>query len=355
MNRSLRGLFFWIVVSFARPAQGQPRVEPVTSESLSQEGTALRREGRDAEALAVFARALAIDASPRTLAQVALAEQALGLWVQADQTLRRALASGGDAWFSNHHDTLRAALDAIGAHLASLRVDANVPGAELWIDGTRAGALPLDSPVSVAAGALALEVRAEGFESETRSIHAEPQSEAHETFTLVKQPSPAVLTLAPFVARDVPPPPTGTLAATGAPMGDAGEGTRTGAWISLGSAVVLGAGAGVAALIRNMNAADYNDDARCYYGTFTRDQRCGSYRDAASSAQTVAIVEAGGALAAAILSTVLFVRASHVRRIRIGIEGCFLGLGVACTGAFCGSPREVAPGARIGSPPFAGA
>ena len=52
-----------------------------TAESLIEEGIALRTEGRDEEALGKFVESYELAPAPRTLTQIALAEQALGRWL----------------------------------------------------------------------------------------------------------------------------------------------------------------------------------------------------------------------------------------------------------------------------------
>ncbi len=114
---------------------------------------------------------------------------------------------------------------------------------------------------------------------------------------------------------------------------DPGSGMRSAAWVSLAGAAALLAGAGVGWLVSDSNAAIYNDDARCFYGGLTRDQRCGGYRDVATTARTLAIVEVGAAGAATVLSAVLFVRAPKSGTRSQAIR-CTLGVGVECGGSF---------------------
>ena len=99
-----RALMAGVTLAWAAPAAAQET--PATA--LLREGIELRRAGRDAEALARFERAHAVEPSPRTLAQMGLAEQALGRWVRAEAHLRAALAPRDDAWIERN----RAALDA---------------------------------------------------------------------------------------------------------------------------------------------------------------------------------------------------------------------------------------------------
>jgi hypothetical protein len=44
----------------------------------------------------------------------------------------------------------------------------------------------------------------------------------------------------------------------------------------------------VAQIVHEDRASKYNDDARCFYGQLSRDQRCGTYRGQAETAQTLA-------------------------------------------------------------------
>ena len=82
-------------------------------EAIVRHGIELRRQGHDAEALTEFQRAMRIQRSPRTQAQIALAEQALGLWPGAEADLLAALDAQGDAWIKKNRTTLANALTII--------------------------------------------------------------------------------------------------------------------------------------------------------------------------------------------------------------------------------------------------
>src|SRR5947207_7959859 len=108
-------------------AHGEPRTE--TNELVAQ-GIQLRRQHEDAAAPDAFRRAYAIDHSPRTLAQMALAEQALGRWRDAERNLEEALRATSDPWIERNRDALLAELTDLGHHLGRLDIEANAPGAE---------------------------------------------------------------------------------------------------------------------------------------------------------------------------------------------------------------------------------
>ena len=141
----------------ARPAFADERTE----HAYMERGIEARKERRDAEARDLFLQAYQAEASVEALAQIAMAEQALGEWVSAEQHLLVALASHGDSWLEKRRAVLRESLEAVREHLASLEVSCDAAGAELWIDGQRRGLFPVP-PLRVAEGPLTMEVRANG-------------------------------------------------------------------------------------------------------------------------------------------------------------------------------------------------
>ncbi|MFO0559489.1 MAG: PEGA domain-containing protein [Polyangiales bacterium] len=167
--------------SYAQSAEDDRAVE-----ALMEEGVALRQRGDDEAALTRFREAFSRTRAPRAQAQVALAEQALGDWINADRDMRAALAVTNDPWIDRNRTALQGALQQISHRIGSVDVRVNVPGAELWIDGTRIGSLPLPAPARVAAGVVMLEVRADGYATLRRSVEVRGESLARETFNLVR-------------------------------------------------------------------------------------------------------------------------------------------------------------------------
>lgn len=149
-----------LVASSAHPscAEAQRRGD------LIDEGVALREQGRDEEALALFEQAYAQTSQARALAQIALAEQALGRFVEAEAHLADALSHDEDAFIRRNRVHLEGALEEIRLRVGDLTVEGGVPGAEVIIGGQAVGVLPLDAPVRVVAGSVAVEVRASGYE-----------------------------------------------------------------------------------------------------------------------------------------------------------------------------------------------
>lgn len=161
MSRLVLLLALAVLAAAAAPssrASAQRRADPI------DEGIALRERGRDAEALALFERAYAETPSARALAQIALAEQALGRLVEAEAHLAEALGETGDPFIRRNRTILEGELAEIRTQVGDLTVTGGPEGAEVVVGGQALGVLPLDAPVRVVAGSVALVVRAPGHE-----------------------------------------------------------------------------------------------------------------------------------------------------------------------------------------------
>jgi hypothetical protein len=165
-------------------ALAQPSAE---ADALIERGIQLREKGHDDQALVEFRHAYALSPSPRARAQMALAEQAVGSWVAAEEHLREALSAESDPWIAGRRAILTTAAAAIARHLGSLVVTGPPEsGARVLLDGVDVGPLPLDHPVRVEIGSRLVEVRAPGFYPVVRSVEVGPGMIARETVNLVR-------------------------------------------------------------------------------------------------------------------------------------------------------------------------
>jgi hypothetical protein len=164
----------------------QARGQEADAEALTKQGLELRRQRRDAEALDAFRRAYALKPTPRTLAQIALAEQAMGSWLSAEADLGEALQAADDPWIAPHRGALLEGLATIRSHLGSIEVIADAPHADLSVNGAPRGTLPLRKPVRVEAGSVVLEVHAQGYVPARRVAFVEPGGSAREVIHLIQ-------------------------------------------------------------------------------------------------------------------------------------------------------------------------
>jgi hypothetical protein len=156
------------------------------AEPLVQEGIAFREQSRDSQALEKFQRAYRIAQTPRIVAQIGAAEQALGRWTEAEVHLSQALGTADDPWIVKNRSTIESALVVIGAHLGSLEILGSPAGAEIRVEGGIAGTLPLVRPLRLPAGRTTIEVRAPGYFVATRTVPIDAGKLTRETVDLRK-------------------------------------------------------------------------------------------------------------------------------------------------------------------------
>lgn len=203
-------------------AQNNARVE-----AEHQRGLALRRDGRHEEARQLFQRLWESTREPRALARMALAEAALGLWVDAEAHLADALTRAQDPWIRENRASLGANLEAQRARVGDVEVRCEAPGARASVRGAPEVLLPMRSPARVPVGQVAVEVTAPGYRAERRIVEARPLA----TGLLV-----VYVTLTP--ARPVEPPrPAPTPAPT--PAASSGGALRAAGYTLLGVGAIL--------------------------------------------------------------------------------------------------------------------
>jgi len=326
-------------------AQTPPSSPPASSptESTSTEspevraiiegGVKLREEGRDQDALREFKKAYDMSKSARALAQMAIAEQALGQWVAADRDLHAALVTKGDPWIDLHRATLNDALATIGRRLGTLEVIGGVNGAELYIDGLKVGVLPLKEPIRLLVGTPTLEVRAQGYYTVSRAIAISPGVFTRESVELATRPHNSDGSVAPDGGRQAD--------------GDSADATSAGASRQKTLGIIALAGAGVFALgglaahgARQSVIHSYNDNAACPGDTMpNQPAECQDKLDAGSTWKTVEYVGfiGGGVLAAtglALLLTTPKAKPQAARALNFTVGFDRQSAGLRCSGSF---------------------
>src|SRR5262245_37410589 len=351
----------FLVLAGAPAARADP---PAEAEELIRAGVALRKQGEDAAALAEFQRAYALDPSPRAAGQMGFAEQALGHWLDAEIHLGEALAGATHPWVQKNRAIIEGSLRVVKGRVGRLAVNGTPAGAEVTVNGRRAGLLPLRAPVRVQPGAVRVEVRAQGHAASILTVsvpsgrqikvdvrlqkeRAGAPAEAVAPVTPASPPRPAALDPA---ASPSPPPPEPKAPATPAPLppplivnvqpassspppvvltapppdpsatpvskrDGRGSVARPTRWALLGGAALfLGAGT-VAVLMHERSISDFNDPGKTCRNnggvaidtrTLMPDPSCQSLLDNASTQKKVAWVGFAGAGVLAITSAVLF-------------------------------------------------
>lgn len=335
----------WCSWAAAQPA-AQPGAESATAPEqkpaqnmdagsrLIEQGIAQRKAGNDRAALQSFQRAFELSGSPRALAQLALAEQAMGRWLDAHEHLATAL-NRDDPWILERSAELRAALDAIRSELAALEVSCNVEGASVYVDGRWLGRTPSSDPFRIVAGQSVIQVTAPGYFSIARHVQVDAGGLARIDVTLTPEPPPRVASEPPAApTSSIPERPTGPLRAR-ADATAAQPSLRDPLMYGSVGLAALGAAVGVTGyIIREVNIAVYNDDSRCdVRADVRRSVECASEASAWRSGEKLAIAGVAAATVFGALGGYLWLTRSEpdaAAEIACGVGP----VAVTCTGAF---------------------
>lgn len=237
-----------------------------TVEDLISKGVELRRRGQHERALELFRRAHAEDPSPRTLAQMGLAEQSLKRWIDSETHLIGALEDQSHPWIRKNRAHLQNALEAVRSHIGHLTVQ-GTPGAAVFVQGEARGTLPLAAPLRFGEGEVSVQVTAAGHQAFVRSVAIRPG----EVTTIDARLEPA--NLAP--ERSSPPPTTPmplrpTVKPDEAPGSQWTTGKTIGVTLIGAGVAAVGAGATLLLIDKNGTCSAPAPDAMCAQRRGTR-------------------------------------------------------------------------------------
>jgi hypothetical protein len=180
-------------------AAAQPPKED--ADGLIKEGLELRRQNQEQAALPYFQRAYLLARTPRAAAQLGFAEQALGLWVEAESHLAEARLAEADPWIKDHRNLLAESAGFVRAHLGNVELETNVVGATVFVDGRSAGSTPLERPLRVPIGQRRIEVRAATHRPAGRAVELTTGQTVRVVLTLLPLGNASVVAPAPLELR----------------------------------------------------------------------------------------------------------------------------------------------------------
>ena len=309
------------------------------SENASiRKGLELRQKGQDEEALKEFRHAYELSKSSRALAQIALAEQALGRWMEAESHLTEALTHTEESWIGRNKKHLDQALNDIQGHLGSLELSGETKEGTVKVDGVQVATLPLKAPLRVPAGSIDLEVEAPGFLPIGRTVVVPARGLAREPLVFVA------------VAATRPWPPENPAGAAGIVTSQAEKplarpttwGTGRTVGVIVGVAALGSLGIGIAYHLQHESRAKSYNSHGCTPASGLPPSDCQSLYSGVNSAEYIAIAGYVGTAVLGGLATYLLVSgpsapADKVAAADTGFRfqcGPTVGLGVICAGRF---------------------
>jgi hypothetical protein len=195
MASAYRNLFFLAFCAYGAGNLKSARADEAGADALLRIGVQLRRERRDDEALDMFARANALAPTAVARAQMALAEQALGRWVEAERDLDAALRVPTDPWITRNRDALENTRRELEHHLGWITVETEPSHATVRVDGE---VVPQATELRIPAGSRVLDLRAVGYAAEIRHVEVGPEIHVKVAVELRLEPVDPPIAAAPI-------------------------------------------------------------------------------------------------------------------------------------------------------------
>jgi hypothetical protein len=284
-------------------ATAQAAPEAADEDELIRDAIRLRKRGDDHMAQVELQRAYDIAHSPRAAAQLGFAEQALGMWPQAEAHVTEALRGTDDRWIRKNRETLEESLATIRAHVGRVEIVGGTPGAQVTINGQPMGLLPMVAAVPVSAGPVEIQLRTPGAPLAFKTVNVAAGEHARVPFAARVGSAAAQALPPPAAIAPVQPMPNGALDLTRVDARD-GDGLQRRRYAGVGLLVggLAVAGGGVAASLVAKHKFDaINADAaadRPY------NEQNGNWKNYETAATVLYVVGAG----AVIGGTVLYIR-----------------------------------------------
>jgi hypothetical protein len=309
-----------IVTTLTAPVRAAEQRDEVIQ--LLRQGVELRKQGKEQQSLPLLQRAYQLSRTPQTAGLLGLSEMAVGQGADAERHLSEALATPSDPWVTENNDVLTQALTRLQSEMGEVIVAGGPRGAELRVNGTDVGQLPLKEPLRIPEGPVTVELRKAGYLTASRSIMVRGGQREEVIIGLPRAQNEAEpagssanrLTLQPSDEN--------------APMRDDSfsrrSALRTGAWAALAGAAVAGGLAAWQTTVWSSKQRDFDNhvgeraddptvvDRNCSSSEPGRGgPGCAAIYDDLRKARTLSIVGYAAAGALAVGSIVLFTVSSH--------------------------------------------
>ena len=249
MRRYLFALSFTLLTAGSVPvlaaepqAPDAPEVEQ--ARERFRRGAELFSEGSFDASLAEFKRAYQLVPNYRVLFNIGQVQIELHDYVSAERAFGEYLSHGGADIPAERRAEVEKQLEVLRTRIGEVTLEGNLDGADLSVDRTPVGRLPLAQPIRVNAGTRLLSLQKPGYTRAERSISVAGGDRLNVAVTL--EP------IAPAVAqKSVPSPPP-------KPAAESSGGTSTGVWIGVAAtALFVGSAATFGVLTqREDNALD---------------------------------------------------------------------------------------------------
>jgi hypothetical protein len=214
---------------------------------------------------------------------IVTAAQAAGRWLEASAYMQEVAKYKDDPYYRKFSDEITRVEQAITTRVGSFLAAGTPRGAEIRLNGSVIGTLPMQRPEPVQSGSYVIEISLAGYYKERRNIAV----------------AGGVLTREAFALNPLPP--AAAVAGAGgeaAAMAERGAAAPEGEWFEqpwltwalAGTGAALLTTSAVAFIAREAHAHRWNDDEQCApLGGGSREQNCAPDRRAAERAEAIGV------------------------------------------------------------------
>jgi hypothetical protein len=249
MRRYLSVLSFMLLSAGSVPVLAAEPATPDASEveqarERFRRGAELFSEASFDAALAEFKRAYQLVPNYRVLFNIGQVELELHDYVSAERAFGEYLSHGGADVPVERRAEVEKQLEVLRTRIGEVTLEGNLDGAELSVDRTPVGRLPLARPIRVNAGTRLLSLQKPGYARAERSISVAGGDRLNVAVTLEPIASPAAQKSPP-----TPPP---------KPVAESSGGPSTGVWIGVAATALFAGSAATFGVLtqRENNALD---------------------------------------------------------------------------------------------------
>jgi hypothetical protein len=165
--------------------------QETTAAADIERGVKLMNQSDFAGALDAFSAAREKSPSAEAVSRMAMAEQGLKRWADAEIHIEIALSQADDPWIKKYRPFLEEASAAIAKHLGNLDVQGAPDGGVIAVDGEVIGILPLRKSRLLTVGQHQLKITAPDHESTVRTIQIAAGQTTKLTVILKSMSAPA--------------------------------------------------------------------------------------------------------------------------------------------------------------------
>jgi hypothetical protein len=160
-------------------------------EALIRQGVQLRRKGDEAKAHGYFQRAYDLAHTPRSAAQLGLADLAIKLWLAADVHITEAL-DAPDPWVESIKASLVKSRASARTHLGKIEIEGVPPDAEIEATDRPRTKMPASGALYFTPGPVHVRIQAVGFEPFTQdtAVEAGGTTRLHVALARIETPPP---------------------------------------------------------------------------------------------------------------------------------------------------------------------